>query len=170
MAATVYLHGRRSSRNQLVLPLPSAAVMLVIHYCNIDTLEVIFVDDGKMDLTACVRMEFSVLMSLSHRFTTLLKQPQDCDLPSIRESGGLMVRSGLCSTVRHLISLAHQRDPSQQYTDLLVRKIRPYKENLCSLRVAYMEFVAAGVSQKHLFIPHPFAHVTSVGTVCQSCG
>ncbi|XP_048779083.2 glutathione S-transferase C-terminal domain-containing protein homolog isoform X2 [Ostrea edulis] len=113
----VYISGRRSDAGtQILLPLPSAAVVFLIHYCDCDVFELVFVDE-KLSASECVSVSFAVLLATKHTFTDEASCPHHCDLPVVCDDS--VIRSGLCSTLRCLIKKCHANNPEKNLHDLL---------------------------------------------------
>ncbi|XP_061189198.1 glutathione S-transferase C-terminal domain-containing protein-like [Saccostrea echinata] len=113
----VYISGRRSeSGTHILLPLPSAAVLFLLHYCDCDLFELLFVDE-KTEKSKCVSVSFAVLLATKHRFIDQSSYPHCCDLPVVCDDP--VIRSGLCSTLRCLIKKCHAKNPEKDLCDLL---------------------------------------------------
>lgn len=115
----VYVAGRRNTAGtQILLPLPSATVLFLVHYCDCDLFEVVFVDDD-CDASDCVTLSFAALLATQHSFRDRSSCPYRCDLPVVCDVP--VIRSGLCSTLRCLIKKCHAFNPGKHLHDLLVR-------------------------------------------------
>lgn len=116
----VYISGRRNSAGtQILLPLPSAAVLFLVHYCDCNLFELVFVDE-EISASECVSVSFAALLATKHTFTDKHSCPYCCDLPVVCDDP--VIRSGLCSSLRCLIKKCHANNPEKNLHDLLVSK------------------------------------------------
>lgn len=116
----VYISGRRNNAGtQILLPLPSAAVLFLVHYCDCNLFELVFVDE-ETSASECVSVSFAALLATKHTFTDKHSCPYRCDLPVVCDDP--VIRSGLCSSLRCLIKKCHANDPEKNLHDLLVSK------------------------------------------------
>lgn len=113
----VYVSGRRNNAGtQILLPLPSAAVLFLVHYCDCNLFELVFVDE-EISASECVSVSFAALLATKHSFTDKLSCPYLCDLPVVCDNP--VIQSGLCSTLRCLIKKCHTNNPDKNLHDLL---------------------------------------------------
>lgn len=113
----VYISGRRNNAGtQILLPLPSAAVLFLIHYCDCNLFELVFVDE-ETTASECVSVSFAALLATKHTFTDKHSCPHRCDLPVVCDDP--VIRSGLCSSLRCLIKKCHANNPKKNLHDLL---------------------------------------------------
>jgi hypothetical protein len=130
---SVYISGRRSDAGtQILLPLPSAAVLFLVHYCDCDIFELVFVDEEHC-ASECVSVSFAVLLATKHTFIDKASCRHHCDLPVVCD--GSVIRSGLCSTLRCLIKKCHAHNPGKNLHDLLVRDLAGC--NICLIAMVY---------------------------------
>lgn len=116
----IYLSGRRNNAGtQILLPLPSAAVLFLVHYCDCNLFELVFVDE-ETSASECVSVSFAALLATKHTFTDKHSCLYRCDLPVVCDDP--VIRSGLCSTLRCLIKKCHTNNPEKNLHDLLVSK------------------------------------------------
>ncbi|KAJ8298327.1 hypothetical protein KUTeg_024858 [Tegillarca granosa] len=103
----VYLSGSRQDSNTISVTLSSSSILFVACYCCPDDLEFVFVNDG-----------FN--RSQSVNFIEDSENDQECVLPVVVIEGSSLIRSGLCCTIRQIISIKHTQKPNEEYKELLV--------------------------------------------------
>ncbi|XP_069131163.1 glutathione S-transferase C-terminal domain-containing protein-like [Argopecten irradians] len=116
----VFLAGVKQEDSTLLLPLQSAAILFVTEYCISDTVNfhLTLVDEG-IDQSVCVTVNQKVLQKYNHTFTNAEGGYRNCTLPVIIEDGGRLIRSGLCSIIRQIVTIAHTHSPAEDFDFLL---------------------------------------------------
>ncbi|XP_033742699.1 glutathione S-transferase C-terminal domain-containing protein-like [Pecten maximus] len=121
MAGTkVFIAGVKKEDSSLVLPLQSAAILFMTEYCISDTVDfhLTLVDEG-INRSVCVTVNQNILQKYNHTFTNSEGGYQNCALPVIIEDGGRLIRSGLCSIIRQIVTIAHTHSPAEDFDFLL---------------------------------------------------
>ena len=102
------------------VPPQSAIVLYVIKYLRCQDLHVTFTP-----ATSQCSMLAPELQQIKHDFVGPSELPTTvarCMLPALTTSGCPLVRCGLGCILRHIVKLAHEREPVKGYIDLLVRE------------------------------------------------
>ena len=119
---SIYIEGRLDpNRNSLECSLPGAVVIFVSHYCQQRDINIHIVHTQETNnynfsfpyeaLVECIQIT-STAQTVDHR----VKQ---CALPVAILHGGLVVTSGLCSVLRHIVKVSHSDNPPKDFISLL---------------------------------------------------
>ncbi|XP_076070465.1 glutathione S-transferase C-terminal domain-containing protein-like [Mytilus galloprovincialis] len=112
----IYLEGKAIDDETILVPLSSAALLFVVQYCSPESFSLKFTRKN-LDEAYCFKISRDTLDKTEHVFDT--DDEQDCLLPVIRQTDDIWVRSGLCGTIRYIVSQAHIDRPQEHLDDLL---------------------------------------------------
>lgn len=112
----IYLEGKAIEDETILVPLSSAALLFVVQYCSPESFSLKFTRKN-LDEAYCFKISRDTLDKTEHVFDT--DDEQDCLLPVIRQTDDIWVRSGLCGTIRYIVSQAHIDRPQEHLDDLL---------------------------------------------------
>lgn len=118
MLTKVYLSGSRQDSNTISVPLSSSSILFVACYCCPDDLEFVFVNDG-FNRSQSVNVCLDALDGFRFQFIEDSENDQECVLPVVVIEGSSLIRSGLCCTIRQIISIRHTQKPNEEYKELL---------------------------------------------------
>lgn len=112
----IYLHGKVVDDETILVPLSSAALLFVVQYCSPESFSLKF-SNRNLEEGKCFKISRDSLDKTEYVFDT--NDEQDCTLPVIRQIDDIWVRSGLCGTIRYIVSQAHNYRPQEHLDDLL---------------------------------------------------
>ncbi|XP_063413306.1 glutathione S-transferase C-terminal domain-containing protein-like [Mytilus trossulus] len=112
----IYLEGKAIDDETILVPLSSAALLFVVQYCSPESFSLKFTRT-KLDEAKCFKISRDTIDKTEYEFD--VNDEQDCLLPVIRQTDDIWVRSGLCGTIRYIVSQAHNDRPQEHLDDLL---------------------------------------------------
>lgn len=122
ITSDIYLPGNLSQDNKIYLPLSSSAIVFVVQYCCTSKFKVFFTNRPTSNEYR-VQLPSSILGTLAHSFVEYTEVPslvQNCHLPVVHDKRDNLIRSGLCSAVRHIVQAANDEQPNAKFSELLV--------------------------------------------------
>ncbi|KAL5011971.1 hypothetical protein ScPMuIL_010522 [Solemya velum] len=121
VTSEIYLPGHLSGDSRIYLPLSSSAIVFTVQYCCTKKFKLFFTNRPTSN-EYNVHLPSSILDSLTHSFVDYTEVPiliRNCHLPVVHDKRDNLIRSGLCSAVRHIVKAANDEQPNSKFSDLL---------------------------------------------------